>query len=181
MKKLILGVAIAFAAVMANAATYDWQMSFLVSPDGENPLVGTVYAFDSNAYAYSVISEALTTTGTSALDSALGHNAIDGDGVALVSGSDLTDNGAAVAPTASMYAIIIGEANDTAYFYSVGFDSVAITDAIVAGGATFALDYVETGAIGGAGWTAVAVPEPTSGLLLVVGGALLALRRRRLA
>ena len=35
--------------------------------------------------------------------------------------------------------------------------------------------------VAGAGltWTAVPVPEPTSGLLLLVGGALLALRRRR--
>ena len=180
MKKLILGVAIAFAAVMANAATYNWQMSFFASPDGENPLVATVYAFDANVYAYSVISAALTTTGASALDNALGHNDIDGDGLALVSGSGLTDNGSTVtAPTASMYAIIIGEANDKTYFQAVDFDPVVITDSIVAGEAPFALEYVGTGAIGGEGWTEV-VPEPTSGLLMLIGLAGLALKRKRM-
>ena len=179
MKKLILGVAIAFAAIMANAATYNWQVSFMASPDGENPLVATVYAFDANVYAYSVISAALTTTGASALDSALGYNDIDDVGAAVVTGSNLTDDGASTAPSASMYAILIGEANDKTWFYGVNvFDPVTITDAVIADGALFAFDYVETGAIGGEGWTEV-VPEPTSGLLLLVGGALLALKRKR--
>ena len=41
--------------------------------------------------------------------------------------------------------------------------------------------WLDESDLGGAGWTKSGggVPEPTSGLLLVLGGAMLALRRRR--
>lgn len=71
-------------------------------------------------------------------------------------------------------------AEATSYFTSgtVTYNDLLLASAITSS----ALDNFTEYNVAGAGltWTPVSVPEPTSGLLLLVGGALLALRRRRL-
>lgn len=175
MKKLSIAMGVACVALFANAATYSWSMQVTASPDDANPLVASVYAFDANQYSYSAISSALTTTGDSILANALGTGSFDGDGLASLSGTGLSDNGGSPL-TASMYAILVGEDSGKKYFYYQDFGSVEVTDAVAAGGANFMLDYVNTGAI--STWTSVA-PEPTSGFLMLLGLAGLALRRKQ--
>ena len=65
----------------------------------------------------------------------------------------------------------------TSYFTSGTLPYDSLASAITSS----ALDNFTKYNVAGAGltWTPVSVPEPTSGLLLLVGGALLALRRRR--
>ena len=188
MNKLIVAVVAICTAALASAATYNWNASSCwVSADGENPLEGTAYLYDANAFSSSAIMAALDKNDTTVLSSALGSSAIDGDGAFEASGSGLTDNGGSPA-YANMFAIIVANDGSADYYYNAGTLNQKITDAVLASEAKFAFggdDGIETGAIGGAGWAKVGgggsgdVPEPTSGLLLLLGVAGLALRRKQ--
>ncbi|MBR3924234.1 MAG: PEP-CTERM sorting domain-containing protein [Kiritimatiellae bacterium] len=168
MKKLIIAAfAVAFG-MAASAATYNWKASNdWFSPDGSDDLAGTVYIFDGSQFTISAITDNLT----GSLSNALGSQALS-YGMFDVSGSGLTDDDASTA-FAHMFAVVVNDAGD-AYWVSEMQD-LEITDAIK-GGATaqFAFGDVENIA-----FTPMAVPEPTSGLLLLLGFAGLALRRRR--
>ena len=68
-------------------------------------------------------------------------------------------------------------AEATSYFTS---GTVTYSDLLAASAITsLPVDNYTAYNVAGLPWTPVSVPEPTSGLLLLVGGALLALRRRR--
>ena len=68
-------------------------------------------------------------------------------------------------------------AEATSYFTS---GTVTYSDLLAASAITsLPVDNYTAYNVAGLTWTPVSVPEPTSGLLLLVGGALLALRRRR--
>ena len=178
MNRIMMMAIAAVIAVSANAATYNWEASMdWASPDGNDDLVATAYVFDANAYAYATISAALAGGDTSVLGNALGSAGLTGGAFSL-SGSGLTDDGG-TPPYASMYTVLLANEGGQDYFYQFDYANVKVTDAVVAGGAVFSMSSdVITGAVGGAGWTAAA-PEPTSGLLMLLGMAGLALRRRR--
>ena len=180
MKKLMVAAAAALLGIAANAATCNWQVQCdWVSADGENPLEAQVYAFDALAYSLDTISAALANNDTSVLANALASGAVDGDGAFLFSGKNITDDGA-TPPYAKVYNILIAnDSADKAFFYATDTLPVKLTDAVLAGKANFYWEEISTGDVGGAGWTAMAAPEPTSGLLLLLGVAGLALRRRR--
>ena len=182
MKKLVIAAAIVCATAIANAASYSWiGESYWVSADGENPLSAQVYLYDAYAVDLATVTAKLAKNDTSVLASALGNGSVDGDGIFSLSGDGLTDNGG-TPPYASMAAILIASNGSNDYFYDAGTLSVKVTDAVIGGGASFAWggdEGIVTGEVGGAGWTAMAAPEPTSGLLLLLGVAGLALRRRR--
>ena len=175
--------------IAANAATYNWRMqSGWVSPDDNDPLEGaTLYAFDANAYASATLLAALdaaTDGGAAALANALGSSTVNGEGEVVASGSGLTDNGA-TPPYASMYGLLV---DGDKYYLVDGLSDVEITSAITAGAtALFNAGDVVTGdpstwstigaSSGGGGGSSI--PEPTSGLLLLLGVAGLALRRKQ--
>ena len=186
MKKLLIAAAAVMFGIVANAATYNWTMqSGWVSPDDSDPLEGAMlYAFDANAYSSATILSALdaaTDGGAAALANALGSGAVDDEGVVVIAGSGLTDNGATPA-YASMYGILV---DGDKYYLVDGLSDVQISSAIAAGAnAGFNAGDVITGATstwstigGGAGPSPI--PEPTSGLLLLLGVAGLALRRKQ--
>ena len=179
MKKIIVITCAILGTLAVNAASYNWEASMdWASPDGDADLVATAYVFDANAYAYATISAALAGGDSTVLGNALGSASLSGGAFSL-SGSGLTDNGA-TPPYASMYTVLLAEEGGQSYFYKFDYADVKVTDAVVAGGAVFSMSNdVVTGAVGGAGWTAASVPEPTSGLLMLLGIAGLALRRRR--
>ena len=180
MKKLVLTTVATMFSIVASAATYNWTAKAgWVSPDDDVGWSGnTVYAFDANVYSAATLLAALGTTGDAAFANALGSSTVDEE--FTIVGTGLTDNGG-TPKTASIYTVLVAAGADSKnYAYIMdGASAVTITDAIAGGAmALFNFGDVVTGAAGGAGWTAVA-PEPTSGLLLLLGMAGLALRRKR--
>ena len=168
MKKLIVAAfAVAFS-VAASAATYNWKASNdWYSPDGSDDLAGTVYVFDGSLYAISDVTSALTASLSNAMDS----QALDYGTFFFTGGTGLTDDGS---DTAHMFAVVINNTGD-GYWVS-DMQNITINDAIKGGAAaSFAFADVEN-----ISFTAIGdVPEPTSGMLLLLGVAGLALRRRR--
>ena len=176
MKKIILAVALATLGIAANAAVANWTMDNIYSPGttsyGENFLV---YYFD-----------------TSSISDAVATSKLAGGDVSFVSlgyaADDATDDeGYAEGRTPSIY-----NAGDAVNGYLVIFNSSDVSTATLAYvtgvestvinnlGSNVSLDFGNiTSAQNASNWTTVAAPEPTSGLLLLLGMAGLALKRKR--
>ena len=203
MKKLMIAAAIVCAAAMVQAAQVVWQENTIQIDGDWSEGIGTMapegwqmYLFDSNgagttyAQMQSLLAAATTEAGYANWKTAMGDNAAIGtvgaDQTISVDGVTMID----VADTFKGYGVILdAESLDKATFAFLvaeqSWDKGASTTFVSLGedfdipGGNFinALDY---SADPKTGWTAVgAVPEPTSGLLLLIGVAGLALRRRR--
>ncbi len=158
MKKVLLLAAVAVGALTGSAGTLYWQV-------GDSGYTGSDAAYAA-LYA--------TTAGS---DAAM---LVDGD-YSLANGNTgpfASDLGETTGATYSFFVELYNASGDTVF---VG-DS-ANYDTLVSSG------YVSTSGVltptyAGASWAAVqtgSVPEPTSGVLLLVGAGMLALRRRRRA
>lgn len=180
MKKLMVIVAVAMVAIASQAATFKWSTTSTgkIYEAGTTTLLasGTAYFFDQD-----VVSQASLVTAFAAgkLDlskqTAVDSNTISAGALAgqVATYGEvgtqytfylavLTDDGLYIGPTKSAYGY---EGKDSAVSFSAKASSQAA-----------ALDA--SAGYAGAGWYA-AVPEPTSGLLMLLGMAGLALRRRR--
>ena len=182
MKKLMIAAAIVCAAVMAQAANVSWKSSagwVVEGADDENGLDGNkVYFIDANAYSTATMIEALGAA--DATESTIAGMSLDnatineGEWAVEHAAKDLTTGGDGYA---SLYAVIVSDDGKNYFIYD-DYNPVKVTSAVESGYAVFSADDdVVTGAQ--SSWTAIAAPEPTSGLLLLIGVAGLALKRRR--
>lgn len=180
MKKLMLTAAIVCAAVMAHAAAVTWAAGTVTRFDGTtaNKNVNG-YLFEITASAYSTYSamDAGTLSKTIYADYSGSLSSAVVTGTATKKGALTLEGIDATAGTPVYAAVLYIDGVDSDYFMG----NVATVTWSGVG-------YPEVGqlavSLGGAGatataWTTAAVPEPTSGLLMLLGMAGLALRRRR--
>lgn len=175
MKKLVLAAAIVCAAAVTQGAALAWGMSGISASPDVSDLTGSVAYFmdgaDYDAFA-----------------------ALDGKGV----GAFCAENGlfSATVAVGRGGAGVTATSGDFAAGTSVSGFIVVFDNADAAAASNFALTAVDTKTVPGSGsltfsktfatdttgWQEVQtadIPEPTSGLLLLLGAAGLALRRRR--
>ena len=186
MKKLIIVLAAVAMAAGVQAAAWSWSStSAAVTPGGSDPLANTaIYLF--TGYANST---AANTAKGNLLASLREGNAISGySQSATLNASGMLDSAEFTGPEGKQYAFAVILADDAAgnsYMFQSANKNATGLDV---GEAALAFDISSTtlkdiDATGtGAGWymtKAAAIPEPTSGLLLLLGMAGLALKRRR--
>ena len=179
MKKLIVfGLAVT-AAVMANAAAFDWKTSNTGKAyvAGTTTLLsGTAYLIDAAALEQSAAFTALAGGATASSLTSLASKSVSA-GVIAADATHPFDWGSA-GDTLNAYVVI----QDGEKFFISGTAS-KMGDASATQTLSFSLKNDSqkalntSGSYSGAGW--YGVPEPTSGLLMLVGLGALALRRRR--
>ena len=194
MKKLVLFAAAFAAAAALQAAQLDWSLTSkaVTTQSGANGTGITAYlmGFESAAAAdtyYASLKDGSVTLATAtgaALDSA-----VTSTGKNWGSISKTTTSPSLVEGAVGYYALLFTEkVGEQDYFMLSGSASGQAYDPageIETEGQAVKFDAGAFGAAGSrSGWTAVSggggdVPEPTSGLLLLVGGAMLALRRKQ--
>ena len=191
MKKLIMAMAVALAAVLTQAATVSWSVTGLLDSKGNTLTSGAGYVFTTkgpNATTVAAVTEALgALKSADALKTYLDDNsllALKGDvtnGGINVSGVDLASSGIPAATSSvKIFAVIVDDdtfGDEVKYVVLPTSGNVKTPAASTSNNAGFgALNASATA--NPSNWTAAA-PEPTSGLLLLLGVAGLALKRKR--
>ena len=183
MKKVVIAIAAVAIGIVANAATYSWATytgQYVYKAGTTTKLASTaVYLFDSTTVAQATLIAGILDDGKALTDftslsstttssaGAIAKKEFDaGDSVSIyfaaISGDDvyvsslLTGTGSDVGTTALSFKGVSNASKATAIEWTTGSTSVATAG----------------------GWY-TAVPEPTSGLLMLLGMAGLALKRKR--
>lgn len=175
MKKLIIATAIAFVAAISQAATVNWGISNVKANGGASPTGGwAVMAFYTEAGAGSAAIESAIASKTAAssafetttLSVALGSGRVSAHDKDVAAITDTTKN-------YDFYFVVFNNADAAA---ATEYAMVSAPNKAYSG---MDAKFSASGNFSGAAWQTAAVPEPTSGLLMLLGVAGLALRRRR--
>ena len=184
MKKLMIAFATVAMAVAANAAAVTWMSGTVLDPNGAvaNKSV-TAYLWVIDATTYDTL--AANATGAAMSDAVYAaYGSKTGDAYATTTttkkgAANLLDDSKEYAAGNSAYAAILytyGSGDDLQFMGNVG--KVTFESAMNVESAGMSLNLLGTSSTPTA-WSTAAVPEPTSGLLLLLGMAGLALKRKR--
>lgn len=167
MKKLIVAAAIAMAGIAVQAATVNWSVNGVAAQENY-----TVYLLTSIADKYDSV-DALA-------NASVGSAVIAKSGRIYSTGSQQS-TGDAVTKTATYYYAIVSGADAKTFNYVEATGLAAkVYDPAAQESSPGTFNTITAATIlGGASGQIAAVPEPTSGLLMLLGVAGLALRRRR--
>ena len=187
MKKLMIAAAIAFVAVASQAATVAWKMD---ADSTRSYAYNTVYMI--NAANSAAVVAALNLGGESIATTLASYN-INSDGAKILTykgAGSSTSADTAKAGDSYMWLVVQtgnGQSVQDGLGYkmteAISYATLSAASAIGEGatpGTPYVLVNTSTDLFKGASGTiGSAIPEPTSGLLLLIGVAGLALRRRR--
>ncbi len=184
MKKLIVMLSIAGAAFMSHAASVYWTCTNVYGGNTTDTVSGIAYFLTTDMLAYAD-AQALQGKGASAITAALGSAySYSGSGGAFgkatteaVANADL---GVSDSSTYQAYLMIFdtAEVTDSSKFYLTGLKTLETFSGTETASVKFGSQ--KTNSQSSANWASAGnVPEPTSALLLLVGGAMLALRRKQ--
>lgn len=184
MKKLMILAAAVVATVAANAAAITWGSGTVYLSDGttkagKDAVTAYLFLIDSSTYGTfaanttgKAMSDAVYAAYGSDLASASANKATTAKGIVNIADPTAYANGD------TAYAAILYVNGDNYMGNVATYTLTSDLDATVG-----SLSVVLGGDIGGGStttaWSTAAVPEPTSGLLMLLGMAGLALRRRR--
>ena len=183
MKKLLMFALVAAAALGLRAANMDWKVEWVYSDnggvntydDGSAVTYWIVALADSSIAVISVSDEGTLTLGSGMTQK--GTGSMDGMGSGALTGLGYANNG-------DYYTMVIYDSANGLYGVSVaqqvsGFtdpgDGAQMPSADVMKFQNDAEEYLAANTP----VTSAGSPEPTSGLLLLIGGSLLALRRKQ--
>jgi len=169
MKKLMVLAGVAMLAFASQAAQFNWQLT-------ANKAAATPYA---DADVYMVLAADYDSSKTLSLADITGAAKSQGkltvgSMTATTGNVNVNDSWVVEGTDYSWYAIVVS--GGKYYVSSTATTSTAVSDTATPASVTFA-SKSEMGTAGN--WTTLAVPEPTSGLMLLLGVAGLALRRKR--
>lgn len=182
MKKLMIALASVVMAVAANAAAVTWSSGVISMPNG-----GTAEKGDVSAYLF-LVDAATYGTYSTFTDGAKLSDAVYADYKGLSDykatasstkkGTANMDTGSDYSAGTTLYGIVLYTTtvgSDTYYMGNIATAVVeGLADVDVSG-----LAEMLSGTTTATSWSTASVPEPTSGLLMLLGMAGLALRRRR--
>ena len=183
MKKLMILAAAVVATVAANAAAVSWNSGTVKLPDGSQAGKGAVsaYLFNVSKATYDIyaamtdataLSDAVYDAYKGSLSSANGTKSSTAKGAANLTDGN-TEYGAG-----TYYAVVLYTTTQDAKDYWMGNYATAVVESTM--DVSVADLSLKMGGTGNAtAWSTAAVPEPTSGLLLLLGMAGLALKRKR--
>ena len=183
MKKLMILAAAVVASVAANAAAITWGSGTVYLADsskaGKDAVTGYLFLIDATTYSTlaanetgAAMSDAVYAAYGSSLSSATASKTTTAKGVANITDPTVYANGD------TAYAAVLFIEGDNYMGNVATYTLTSDLDASVGGMATTLFGNVGSSTTATA-WSTAAVPEPTSGLLMLLGMAGLALRRRR--
>ncbi len=181
MKKIIIGVAVVCAAIFAKAAAVDWSASGLCDPvataaAGKNTPASGWLGYIVLASDLSAVTADLTAGKTDTLIAKALVPAKTSTSKGAFSASEAA--GSVAAGSQDFYLIVLNSGTAaTATGYLVSSKVTETVDASL--DTLIQFGKLQSVSANASSWQTVATPEPTSGLLLLLGVAGLALKRKR--